>query len=187
MAESACDQRASSALPPGGATTVQREPLTDAIVRAAYAPSLITSIANSFMYGGSRVYFQKFGVRINEWRVMNTLAARPGAVATEISTTLGLDKGVISRTVSSLEKNKLIIIEREVGAKRLYLTNVGVSIQRQIVPLSRRRLQELLKGFSDAETAEFMGYLGRATDNLQNLREFDQELIHEVGQARETA
>lgn len=179
MAKLATDQRAEE-------EGVQRTPLTDAIIRGSYAPSLIASIANSFMYGGSRVYSRKFGVHINEWRVMNALATKPGVVATEVAAILGLDKAVISRTISSLEKQKLVAIEREVGAKRLYLTAAGVRIQRQIVPLSKRRLEELLTGFNDEETAQFMGYLGRAADNLRNVRDFDQALIDGVDGSIET-
>ncbi|WP_276141760.1 MarR family winged helix-turn-helix transcriptional regulator [Rhodococcus sp. T2V] len=141
---------------------------------------MIVSIANSFMYGGSRVYASKTGVRVNEWRVMNSIATKPGAVAADIAALLKLNKAVVSRTISTLKELGLIVVEREVGAKRIYLTSAGLEVHQRIVPLARLRMKELTRGFTAADTEQFLGYLSRANANLEGLRAYDQMLIDTV-------
>src|SRR3954452_10628314 len=107
---------------------IRRTRLPETIVRDDYTPATLSLVANSFMYGASEVFFRLFGIRTNEWRVLSALANVPGSTATDTAEVLGLNKSVISRSLSVLVGRGLVVVEREPGAKRLYLTGSGAEL-----------------------------------------------------------
>jgi DNA-binding MarR family transcriptional regulator len=46
----------------------------------------------------------------NDWRVLSSLALYPGASATEVSEFVGLNKAVISKSVSVLVSRGLVVV-----------------------------------------------------------------------------
>ena len=57
--------------------------------------------------GQSRV-LREFGLSLGEWRVLGVICARPPATLADIAGELYLDKGQLSRTISSLIDNGLV-------------------------------------------------------------------------------
>ena len=49
-----------------------------------YLPFGLTAIANKIARSASRVYLRRFGVGINEWRILANLRISPGVTANQI-------------------------------------------------------------------------------------------------------
>ena len=64
-----------------------------------YLPFGLTAIANKIARSASRVYLRRFGVGINEWRILANLRINPGVTANLICQTSGLDKAAVSRSL----------------------------------------------------------------------------------------
>lgn len=156
--------------------TLLREPLSDVITLGTYVPSAVVVISNSFAHGGSTVYHRRFGIRVNDWRILNALAITPGRNAKQLTETLRLDKAVISRCVAELTRLGLIGGEREGIARRLYLTERGAAVHQGVLPLSRQRERVLTAGFTEEERAQLLSLLRRMIANLEDLKEVDAAL-----------
>src|ERR1700743_3658966 len=68
----------------------------------SYVPFFLTVISNKLSRGASRLYLQRFGVGVVEWRVMAMLAIYPGSTAKRVCEVMGLDKAPASRTLRTL-------------------------------------------------------------------------------------
>lgn len=135
------------------AAPIIKDRLNDTIERGSFLPSLFVAIANTFMYSGSNLYYRRYGIRVNDWRILNAIADEPGLTASYASDVLRLDKAVVSRCVKVLVERKLLVASPVKGARRLYLTEAGATVHQQIAPLSRQREQVLTHGLSDEERA----------------------------------
>jgi DNA-binding MarR family transcriptional regulator len=157
-------------------TALVREPLSDVMSIGTYVPSAIVVVSNSFAHGGSTVYHRRFGIRVNDWRILNAIAITPGRNAKQLTEVLRLDKAVVSRSVAELTRLGLIGSEPEGVARRLYLTERGVCVHQGVLPLSRQRERVLTAGFSEEERAQLLSLLMRMVDNLEDLKEVDAAL-----------
>jgi DNA-binding MarR family transcriptional regulator len=142
----------------------ERLPLT--IDRETYTPAYLSLVANALSRGGSLLYMHRFGVGVNDWRVLSALGNHPGATAAEVCTVLGLDKSVVSRSVAGLVDRALVAIERVPGQRRLYLTRQGAEVHDQLLPMALERERQLLAGFSAGEVAVLRDFLRRMNDNV---------------------
>ncbi|SFK70282.1 MarR family winged helix-turn-helix transcriptional regulator [Geodermatophilus ruber] len=145
---------------------LHREKLPVTIDREAYTPAFLSLVANALSWGGSYLYMRRFGVGVNDWRVLSALGNHPGATAGEVCTVLGLNKSVVSRSVSGMVDRGLVAIERAEGQRRLYLTEEGVALHDQLLPLALERERRMLRGFTDEEIVQLRGFLRRMHDNL---------------------
>ncbi|WP_258933481.1 MarR family winged helix-turn-helix transcriptional regulator [Nesterenkonia pannonica] len=156
---------------------VSRDPLPHAISRDDYAPATISLLSNTLLWGGSRTYHQRFGIRTNEWRVLSALGGRPGATAAEAGELLGLNKSVVSRSVALLREQGMVVLEREPGAKRLYLTDRGVEVHDAILPIALAREESLFEGFTEEEAAQMRSFLSRMYSNAARLKKYDESCL----------
>jgi DNA-binding MarR family transcriptional regulator len=142
----------------------ERLPLT--IDRETYTPAYLSIVSNALSRGGSLVYMHRFGIGVNDWRVLSALGNRPGATAAEVCALLGMDKSVASRSVAGLADRGLLAIERVPGQRRLYLTRQGAEVHDQVLPMALERERRLLEGFSAEEVDVLRGFLRRMNDNV---------------------
>jgi DNA-binding MarR family transcriptional regulator len=142
----------------------ERLPLT--IDRETYTPAYLSIVSNALSRGGSLLYMHRFGIGVNDWRVLSALGNHPGATAAEVCAVLGMDKSVASRSVAGLVDRRLVAIERVPGQRRLYLTRAGADVHDQLLPVALERERRLLQGFSAAEVAVLREFLRRMNDNV---------------------
>ncbi|HAH08628.1 MAG TPA: MarR family transcriptional regulator [Alphaproteobacteria bacterium] len=128
-----------------------------------YRLSVLTNIISSRI---ARTYSEQFGLTIPEWRVIAVLARYPGLSAKGTADRTGMDKVMVSRAVSRLEKHQRLT--RRPGAhdrreSQLHLTARGRAIYARIAPLARAIEARLLATLEPEEE----GALDRALDKLQ--------------------
>ncbi|MEU6642592.1 MarR family winged helix-turn-helix transcriptional regulator [Saccharomonospora sp. NPDC046836] len=160
------------------ADRVVREKLATTIVRDDYLPALIALIANDLLWTGTRIYHQRFGIHTNEWRVLSALGNCPGANAKEVCDVLGMNKSVVSRSAAVLRNADLVVMEKEDGVQRLYLTEAGAAVHDEILPIAIGLHQELMAGFTDREQRQLKKYLCRLLANSEKLQRYESEQTH---------
>lgn len=104
----------------------------------------------------SRLYERRFRITLAEWRVMLTLANRPGISASELGELLGLEKMAVSRAVRSLEAHgRLARVPDAQDMRRstLNLTGAGLELHGLISPSGRAREEQLLSALTNRERA----------------------------------
>lgn len=142
------------------------DPLTDALMLDRFLPYRLAVLANTVSKGIARLYADRFGITIPEWRVLAILGAFGAATASEIQGRSAMDKVQVSRAIARLTEAGLI--ERTVDPadrrrQSIAMTADGERVYQEIVPLARAREAALLEGFSEEQRA----LLDRLLDRLQ--------------------
>jgi DNA-binding MarR family transcriptional regulator len=145
---------------------LQRDRLPVTIDRESYTPAYLSVVSNALSWGGSHLYGRSFGVGVNDWRIISALGNHPGATAGEMCAVLGLNKSVVSRSVAGLVERGLVGIERDDGTRRHYLTEDGVVLHDQLLPLALERERLLLQDFTPDEVDQLRAFLRRMYLNI---------------------
>jgi DNA-binding MarR family transcriptional regulator len=85
---------------------------------------------------------RRFHLNLTAWRIMLTLADRPGATAQELADHTGLDKMSVSRVVRGLESQGRLVREATPADRRrwhLYLTDHGWAVYQEIAGAAAAR------------------------------------------------
>ncbi len=119
-----------------------------------YLPYRLSILSNKVSSLVAQAYKDKFALSITEWRIMAVLGEYPGASADEISVKTQIEKSIISRAISKLLKRKLI--ERELAKEdkrrsQIALSETGLEVYREIVPLSYEYEEKLLSCLNESE------------------------------------
>ncbi len=122
-----------------------------------YVPGLVTWLANKLSAGASKLYRERHGLGVIDWRVMSTIVAEEGCTAAQICQLVGLDKGAVSRSLALLTARGLV--ETCGRAKPPRLTEAGRKVHDSILDLALAREARLLAGLSAAEIAELVRIL----------------------------
>ena len=141
--------------------------------RDRYVPYFLTVIANAASTSASQVYLRRYGVGVNDWRVLTHLGLEPGCTAQVVSNVLQVDKSVVSRSVKTLVDQGLIAVEATPGFRRLYLTAAGAALHREMMPVVLERERILLDGLAPEEVDQLLGLLRRVQVNLPALAAYD--------------
>ena len=163
---------------------VIREPLPTRFPPEEHIPALVTLLNGMLLWGGSRIYRNRFGIGVNEWRILGELSNVPGATAARAVRDLGVNKAIVSRSVATLLEKGLIVQEAAGRAQRLYLTAAGAAMFDAVKPIAGRREDLLLEGFSPDEVARLRAALVRMVGNGPRLRAFDDTMIEESAAER---
>ena len=102
------------------------------------------------------LFGNRFHLNLTEWRVLLTVADRPGISAQELSDYTGLDKMSVSRTVRHLEAQGRLVREGNATDRRrrhLDLTDDGWAVYEEIARAAVRREQQIYAGLSASELA----------------------------------
>lgn len=141
---------------------VVSDPLPDLVDPETFTPRLLALVSNALVWRESRELRRRFGLGTNEWRVLSALATRPGASSTEVSDFLGVNKAIVSKSVSTLVAHRLTVLsDGPRGSRPLYLTDAGADMHRRMRPVSMSGQDLILEGMSDDEIARFNDILHR--------------------------
>lgn len=135
---------------------------------------LVTSLANKLANAASRRWRRRFGIGLMEWRVLALLRVEHEATPGRVAQVAGVDKSVVSRAVSSLERRGLIHVSGESQAgrqTRLRLTAKGATMHDEGIVFSFRAEAELLHGFSDEDRATLVALLRRLGGNFHRVEQ----------------
>ncbi len=147
------------------------EPLGEFIDPDGFTPRLLTLLTNALVWRESHELRARFGLGTNEWRVLSALAMRPGWSATDVSVFLGMNKAIISKSVSTLTERSLIV--RRPGPRGqwlLYLTPEGATMHDAMRPISLRGEEIIHADLSDEEIDRLQDLLRRMLRRLPDLQ-----------------
>ena len=138
------------------------DPLPDVIDSNEFTPRLISLLSNSLVWRESSILRARFGLGTNDWRVIAALAIRPGAMASEISEFLAMNKAIVSKSVGVLTDRGLIVQVEDTGRSRqLFLTPEGAEMHDAMLPISLRGQEIILADLTDEEVAQLNQLLRR--------------------------
>ncbi|HKQ29344.1 MAG TPA: MarR family winged helix-turn-helix transcriptional regulator [Burkholderiales bacterium] len=113
-------------------------------------------LSNTLGKGAVRLYAQRFGVPLAEWRLLAALVVNAPASVNALAAALSTDKGWISRTTASLVDKGLAATRPDPSDARSFqivLTPAGRALHKRILPAALERQRKLLEAFSDKELA----------------------------------
>lgn len=122
----------------------------------------------------SRIYVDRFGITISEWRILATLAEYGQLQARQISRKTHMDKVRVSRAVASLQARDLLArqtCERDSRAANISLTAAGNTLFGQIAPEALAWEQKLLQPLEKSERQTLFSLLDKLELQLDTLAE----------------
>lgn len=119
-----------------------------------FLPYRCNTLARKISVSLSRIYTERFGISIAEWRVLVTLAEYGELLAKQIGELTSMDKVQVSRAVAGLQGRGLLQrrpCERDSRAALLCLSTAGAKLYRRIEPEALAWEQSLLAPLEPAE------------------------------------
>ncbi len=135
---------------------------TDTLHLDDYLPYRLSVASNQVSQFIAKLYQDRFGLSIWQWRVLAILGAHDGLTAGEVATRAAMDKMAVSRAVSSLLSRGLIerkTSSRDARARILSLTGTGIGIYEEIAPMAREQEERLLSELSEQEIETVTNFL----------------------------
>jgi DNA-binding MarR family transcriptional regulator len=129
-----------------------------------YRLSVLTNIVSRTI---GRLYGERFGLGIPEWRVMAVLGRFAPLSASDVCARTAMDKVRVSRAVERLRRARLVehaVDARDRRRSRLRLSASGRRMHDAIVPMAQAAEALLLDGLSVAERRTLDRLLSRLTE-----------------------
>ena len=119
-----------------------------------FIPYRISVLSNRISGNIARLYGDRYGLAITEWRVMAILARTPGLSASEVSDHTAMDKVAVSRAVARLLERGFIQREIHGDDRRrsvLELLPAGFAVYEVVVPMVLESERRLLGALTEEE------------------------------------
>jgi len=137
-----------------------------------FLPYRLYVVANLVSQALSRIYVDRYGIGVPEWRILVTLGQFEVMNAKAIGAHSHMHKTKVSRAVSALEQRKLIV-RRENRADRrealLSLTPAGRAIYHDLAPSALEFAKRLFESIDPADRAAFERAVDRLTERSRTL------------------
>ena len=135
------------------------------LVLEQFLPYRLSVLSNTVSSRIAKFYEERFQLTVAEWRTMAVLGRFPGLTAAEVTERTAMDKVQVSRAVARLQKTLRIeqrAVEGDRRARHLFLTDDGLEVYSEIVPLARDYEQRFIAGLNASERVQ----LNRLLDKL---------------------
>ncbi|HTQ13553.1 MAG TPA: MarR family winged helix-turn-helix transcriptional regulator [Rhizomicrobium sp.] len=140
-----------------------------------FLPYRLSILSNKVSDSIARLYSQRFGLSVPEWRIMAVLGQMPGLSAGDVARRTAMDKVQVSRAVAALVGTRRVQRdgdESDGRVTRLSLTARGRANYDEIVPLALH-LEAVLLGALSREEREslnrLLDKLARQVDSLESV------------------
>ena len=172
---------------PRKASERRSDPQTVSVLidRSQYVPHLLNVLNNKVSSGASDLYIKRFGIGINDWRVLSVVAREPGCISSFAAEKMGAHKAIVSRALQFLVEHKFVRIEPHGKEKLAFLTVEGKRLYEAVVKVALQRENLLLRGLSEEQKAMLRTLLAHLMDNVQGVNDFfaDEERVSDTGQS----
>ncbi len=124
----------------------------------SFLPYRLSLLSNAVSGAIAAVYGDKFAISMPEWRIMMILAEYPNVSADEVCRRTKIEKSVVSRAVARLLKRHFINREVDEDDRRrsiLRLSETGLSVYDEVMPIARDYEARLLSGLTAEEMETF--------------------------------
>lgn len=133
-----------------------------------FLPYRLSVLSNRVSGAIARMYSERFGLSVTEWRVIAVLGRYPGLSASEVAQRTAMDKVAVSRAVARLLESGRLQRDTDGDDRRrsvLKLSRAGYRVLDQVAPMAIAFEKRLLDGISAEERA----LLFRLLDRLDEL------------------
>jgi DNA-binding MarR family transcriptional regulator len=155
-------------------------PADQAAARAAAAPLKLEDflpyrlnvVASLTSHALSRIYAERYGIGVPEWRVLVTLGQYGMMTGKAIGEHSHMHKTKVSRAVAVLEKRKLLTRKTNRADLReslLTLTPAGVAIYQDLAPVALDFARRLSEAIEPADRSAFERAVDRLTERSAKL------------------
>jgi DNA-binding MarR family transcriptional regulator len=142
-----------------GPATNRTSPGADAALRLEeFLPYRLNVVASLTSLALSRIYSERYGIGVPEWRVLVTLGQYGVMTGKQIGAHSHMHKTKVSRAVAELETRKLIARKANRADKReafLSLTGAGRAIYEDLAPSALEFARRLAEVIEPADRAAF--------------------------------
>jgi len=135
----------------------------------AYLPYRLSVVSNKASGLIARAYEARFGLTIQEWRIIAVLGAGQALTAQAVCEATAMDKVTVSRAIRRLDQRALVRRRRNAADKRasdVTLTPEGRAIYSEVAPLALHYEQAMAEGLSAAERDQLMALLSKLESRL---------------------
>lgn len=152
------------------------DPLEDAIDPDSFTPRLLALLSNALVWRESHELRRQFGLGTNDWRVISALATRPGFSASEVSDFLGVNKAIVSKSVSTLVDRGLVVLsDGPRGSRPMYLTETGAEAHHGMRPISIRGQEIILADLGEDDVTQLNHLLREMLKKTRELQTLENE------------
>ncbi len=140
-----------------------------------FLPYRLNVVAESVSRALSRLYAERHGIGVPEWRVIATLGEYERMTAKEVGTHSRMHKTKVSRAVAALEGKRLIerqLNEDDMREAFLALTARGLRVYQDLAPRALAFEQALNATLGNGERAQLDAILGRLEARAQELANY---------------
>jgi DNA-binding MarR family transcriptional regulator len=130
-----------------------------------FLPYRLNVVASLVSQALSRIYSERYGIGVPEWRVLVTLGQYGTMTGKDVGAHSHMHKTKVSRAVALLEKRKLVVRRANRADMReafLSLTPAGRAIYEELAPIALDFAKHLSEAIAPADRAAF----DRALENL---------------------
>ena len=120
-----------------------------------FLPYRLSVLSNRISRAIADAYEKKFAFSLPEWRVMSVLGEEEGLSAAKIAERTAMDKVAVSRAIKKLLKDDRLIRAFSPKDKRRSINSLsqkGLTIYEQVVPLAKKYETIILNKLSDKES-----------------------------------
>lgn len=154
-----------------GTAADHEEPAGVLIDRSQYVPHLLNILNNRISSGASDLYIKRFGLGINDWRLLSIVARYPGCIVTFAADRMEVHKAVVSRALQALQAQGHVRVEQQGKEKLVYLSPGGRRLYESMARVALEREKLLLKGLSDERKAMLRTLLAHLMNNVSAMNE----------------
>lgn len=142
------------------------------LVLGRFLPYRLSVLSNTVSKSIARLYADRFGITIPEWRVMAVLGDTGPATSAEICGRTAMDKVQVSRAIQRLAAARLVSRRTDRADRRratIALTARGRGVYDEVAPLALSREALLLDGLDADERAQLDALLAKLTARAEAL------------------
>jgi len=143
--------------------------MADYLTLQQFLPYRFANLAEKISVSLSRIYVDRFGISVAEWRILATLGEFGELQAKQVARHSNMDKVRVSRAVASLTTKDLVERRPCPGDSRgslLRLSGAGRKLYVQLVPQALAWEQALVEPLSEQERELLSGLLDRLEAGL---------------------
>ncbi len=141
-----------------------------------FVPFRLNRLAAEVSTKLAEVYSDRFGIDIEEWRILITLAAHDSCSAQFIVNCTRTHKSRISRGVNRMIELKLVARSESKGDRRetlLRLTSKGKTLHQQLVPVVLEEESRMMECLDKAELEAFTQSMDKLERSLNLVHHLD--------------
>ena len=139
-----------------------------------FLPYRLSVLSNRISQDIARLYAERFGLGITQWRILAVLGRYPDLSATQVAERTAMDQVAVSRAVAGLLEAGLLR-RRAHGADRrrsvLELSARGYRVYDEVAPLALAYERRLLAGLDPADRAALHHLLDKLDASERHSRE----------------